>query len=127
MRTSARNDQAKRPLMICVLGLAVLAAAPARARAPDDLSDADERELATAARLPTILRVVGERNADLREAGERAGAADARAAAAGRRPDPELKGELWGVPLARPLAFDQSQTIMIGLRQSFPAWGSLDA
>jgi cobalt-zinc-cadmium efflux system outer membrane protein len=77
--------------------------------------------------LPTILRLVAQRNPELREAGERAEAADARAAAAGRRPDPELKGELWGVPVAQPLAFDKSQTIMIGLRQAFPAWGSLDA
>jgi len=46
---------------------------------------------------------------------------------AGALPDLELKGELWGVPLAHPLAFDMSNTIMIGLRQSFPAWGSLDA
>jgi outer membrane protein TolC len=42
-------------------------------------------------------------------------------------PDPELKGELWGVPLARPLSFRESDTIMLGMRQAFPAWGTLDA
>src|SRR4051812_545041 len=104
MRRAASNDCGKR-LWACVLGVAAVAAtAPARA-ADDLLSDADERELATVARLPTILRVVGQRNADLRELTERAHAADARAGAAARRPDPELKGELWGVPLARPLSF----------------------
>jgi outer membrane protein TolC len=86
-----------------------------------------DRAPASTARLTTILRVVGERNADLREATDRARAADARAGAVARLPDPELKGELWGVPLARPLSFRESNTIMIGLRQSFPAWGSLDA
>jgi outer membrane protein TolC len=100
------------------------------ALAADDaarLDAATERELAGETRLPTILRVIGARSPELREASERAGAADARASAAARLPDPELKGELWGVPLAHPVSFGEAQTIMLGLRQSFPAWGSLDA
>ena len=100
------------------------------ARAADDDAKVDtptDRELATQARLPTILRVIGERSPDLREASERMHAAEARTGAAARLPDPELKGELWGVPITHPLGFDQANTIMIGLRQSFPAWGSLDA
>jgi outer membrane protein TolC len=110
--------------------LAVVAtarAAPALAGEEATLDAATERELASEPRLPTILRVIGERSPDLREATLRAGAADARVGAAARLPDAELKGELWGVPLAHPVSFDQAQTIMIGLRQSFPAWGSLDA
>jgi outer membrane protein TolC len=100
------------------------------AYAADDgatLDAASERELASEARLTTILRVIGARNPDLREASERASAADAGVSASARLPDPELKGELWGVPLAHPVSFGDANTIMIGLRQSFPAWGSRDA
>ena len=109
---------------------AVMAGEITAARAADDgaaTATAFDNELATAPRLSTILRVIGERNPDLREASERARASEARTRAAARLPDPELKGELWGVPLSRPVGFDQANTIMIGLRQSFPAWGSLDA
>jgi cobalt-zinc-cadmium efflux system outer membrane protein len=108
--------------------VALASSAQARAEeAPPRPESAAERELASEARLATILRVVGERNADLQEAAERAGAADARVGAAARLPDPELKGELWGVPLAHPATLAEANTIMIGLRQSFPAWGSRDA
>jgi cobalt-zinc-cadmium efflux system outer membrane protein len=105
---------------------ALATSASARGAGADAEAPAD-RELATEARLPTILRVIGERSPDLREASERMRAAEAQIGATGRLPDPELKGELWGVPLTHPLGFDQANTIMIGLRQSFPAWGSLDA
>ena len=108
----------------------VMAAGIPSARAADDAvatATAVDNELATAPRLPTILRVIGERNPDLREVAERAHASEARTRAAARLPDPELKGELWGVPLSRPVGFDQANTVMLGLRQSFPAWGSLDA
>jgi len=102
--------------------------APARAAADDGKAEMPaDRELATEARLSTILRVIVERSPDLREASERMHAAEARTGASARLPDPELKSELWGVPLTHPLSFDQANTIMIGLRQSFPAWGSLDA
>lgn len=112
--------------VVAVVGVAQVG----RARAVDDGEKTDaaiERELTIQARLSTILRVIGARNPDLREASERASAAEARTAASRRLPDPELKGELWGVPLAHPVGFDRANTIMIGLRQSFPAWGSRDA
>ena len=114
------------------LALVALSAAgfSGRARAAADDGKADtavDRELATEARLSTILRVIGQRSPDLQEVSERMHAAEARTGASSRLPDPELKGELWGVPLTHPVSFDQAQTIMIGLRQSFPAWGSLDA
>ncbi len=109
------------------LSTAVLAGS-ARAAGDDGNTEAPaDRELATQARLSTILRVIGERSPDLREASERMRAAEARTGASARLPDPELKSEVWGVPLAHPLSFDRANTIMIGLRQSFPAWGSLDA
>ena len=87
----------------------------------------DEAELAGGARLETILRLALERNQDLAESQARASAAEARTQAASRLPDLELKYEQWGVPLSRPYALDQAQTLMLGLRQTFPAWGSLDA
>src|SRR6478609_1336339 len=87
----------------------------------------DESELARSARLETILRVALERNRDLAEAQSRARAAEARGQAASRLPDLEAKYEQWGVPLSRPYALDRADTLMLGVRQSFPAWGSLDA
>jgi len=90
-------------------------------------SSGDEAELARSARLETILRVALERNQDLAESQARASAAEARTQAASRLPDLELKYEQWGVPLSRPYALDQAQTLMLGVRQTFPAWGSLDA
>jgi outer membrane protein, heavy metal efflux system len=87
----------------------------------------DDAELARSARLETILRVALERNRDVAENQARARAAEARSQAASRLPDLEAKYEQWGVPLARPLALDRSDTVMVGLRQTFPAWGSLDA
>ena len=113
-----------------VLPMGAIGALAAPARAAPDGAKADTpagRELATEAKLSTILRVIGERSPDLREATLRMRAAEARTGASARLPDPELKGELWGVPLGHPGSFDQANTIMLGLRQSFPAWGSLDA
>jgi outer membrane protein TolC len=42
-------------------------------------------------------------------------------------PDLEFKYEQWGVPLSRPYALGEANTLMFGLRQSFPAPGTLDA
>ena len=91
------------------------------------LPAADQAELARSARLETILRVALERNRDLAESEARARAAEARSRAASRLPDLEAKYEQWGVPLARPYALNEANTIMLGVRQTFPAWGSLDA
>ncbi len=87
----------------------------------------DEAELARSARLETILRVALERNRDVAENLARARAAEARGRAASRLPDLEAKYEQWGVPLSRPYALDQANTLMVGVRQTFPAWGTLDA
>jgi outer membrane protein TolC len=88
---------------------------------------ADEAELARSAQLETIVRVALERNRGVAENQSRARAAEARREAAARLPDLELKYEQWGVPLARPFALDRADTLMLGVRQTFPAWGSLDA
>ena len=87
----------------------------------------DDAELARSARLETILRVALERNRDIAESEARAHASEARSRAATRLPDLEAKYEQWGVPLARPYALNQANTLMLGVRQTFPAWGTLDA
>jgi cobalt-zinc-cadmium efflux system outer membrane protein len=87
----------------------------------------DEGELARTARLETIVRVALERNPDLAENQARAHAAAARAEAASGLPDLEAKYEQWGVPLSKPYALDEAQMLMIGVRQTFPAWGSREA
>src|SRR6185436_19341638 len=87
----------------------------------------DQAELARSARLETIVRLALERNRDLAENQAQARAAAARSQAASRLPDLEAKYEQWGVPLARPYALNQANTLMFGVRQSFPAWGSLEA
>lgn len=106
---------------IVIASFAFLTALDARA------ASGDEAELARSARLETILRVALERNPDVAENQARARAADARSHAASRLPDLEAKYEQWGVPLARPYALNQANTLMLGLRQTFPAWGTLDA
>jgi cobalt-zinc-cadmium efflux system outer membrane protein len=99
----------------------------AQARADRPVPASDDAELARSARLETIVRVALDRNRDIAEDQARARAAAARSQAASRLPDAELKYEQWGVPLSRPYALDSAQTLMLGVRQTFPAWGSLDA
>jgi cobalt-zinc-cadmium efflux system outer membrane protein len=91
------------------------------------IAAADDAELERSARLETILRVALDRNRDVAENRARAAAAEARSQAASRLPDLEVKYEQWGVPLARPYALNEAQTLMLGVRQTFPAWGTLDA
>ncbi|HZL16705.1 MAG TPA: TolC family protein [Polyangia bacterium] len=88
---------------------------------------ADDAGLERTAHLQTILRVALDRNRDVAEDQARSAAAEARGRAASRLPDLELKYEQWGVPLSRPYALDSAQTLMLGVRQTFPAWGTLDA
>ena len=87
----------------------------------------DDAELARSARLETILRVALERNPDLAENQARARAAEARSHAASRLPDLEAKYEQWGVPLARPYALNEANTLMLGVRQTFPPGERCDA
>jgi outer membrane protein TolC len=101
--------------------LTSLTALPARAASGDDA------ELERSARLETILRVALARNPDVAENQARARAAEARSQGASRLPDLEAKYEQWGVPLMKPYALDEAQMLMLGVRQTFPAWGTLDA
>lgn len=91
------------------------------------LSASDDAELARTARLETITRIALERNRDVAENQARAQAAEMRSQAASRLPDLEAKYEQWGVPLSRPYDLSRADTLMVGVRQMFPAWGSLDA
>ncbi len=109
------------PLLLCP---ALAAAQPGPGRT--DLS-ADEAELAREARLETVLRVARALSPDLREARERAAAARERPGAASALPEPELQAQLWQQPLRRPFDADAGGMVMAGLRQSFPAPGTLSA
>lgn len=103
-------------------------AAPATRGSPDSrLAAADEAELGRTAHLDTILRLALERNPDLAEQRDRSRAAEARGDAATRLPDLEAKYEQWGVPLAHPVSLGRADTLMLGVRQTFPAWGTLAA
>ncbi len=97
-----------------------------RSRSSEKLA-ADDEALAAEARLEPILALALARNPDLSESAERVRARAQQAAAAGRLPDLELKYEQWAVPLARPWALDQAGMLMLGVRQMFPAPGSLAA
>lgn len=88
---------------------------------------ADEATLASAVRLDVVMRVVLARNADVVEQEARVRERLARIPPSGRLPDLELKYEQWGVPLARPYALHDADTLMLGVRQTFPAYGARDA
>lgn len=94
---------------------------------PDKAVEQAEAELQGEVRLASILRVALLRNADILELKERVHVAVDRVPAAGGLPDLELKYEQWGVPLQKPYALGDADTVMVGLRQTFPAPGSLDA
>jgi outer membrane protein TolC len=87
----------------------------------------DEASLSSEAKLEVVERLAVAHNPDLAEVRERVAAGLERGRSEGHWPDPELKSELWGQPLDHPVSFGQAETIMIGLRQTIPALGSVDA
>lgn len=84
-------------------------------------------DLEKEARLPRILRIALARHPGLLEAKERVKEQLARVSPSARLPDLELKYEQWGVPLGRPYALDEADSLMLGLRQTFPPPGVLRA
>ena len=92
--------------------------------APTRPSAADEVGLAAAARVEDIVRVVLAQSPELAEIESRVRSALERVPAAGALPDPELKAEQWATPLTRPYRLDQAETLMLGVRQSFPVPGT---
>jgi outer membrane protein TolC len=113
-----------------VLAFAVLAAKQAladpAARSPGDLRAA-EHSLAREARLEPILRLVLARNPELDEIRARTRSVRESSAAVSRLPDPEVEYRLWAQPIRRPLALGSAQMHMVGIRQAFPAPGTLGA
>lgn len=105
-----------------------LTALGARAEPSAETERLDERaldeRLRVEARLDWIAQYARVRSPALAESSARARAASERASAAGRLPDAELKYEQWAVPLARPYSLGRSDTLMLGLRQAFPAAGT---
>lgn len=104
-------------------GLACLLAAT-RATAAPEPPVARSEGLAQEARLPAILALVERHNPEVAEVDARVRAAAARARARGRLPSPDLKYEQWGVPLAQPYDLGRADMVMLGLRQTLPAWGA---
>jgi outer membrane protein TolC len=113
-----------RPTSVDDLERTLAGSAPLRGRAAD--ITAGEPVLATGT-VDAMVQHALVHNPDL--VAERARVAEqlARVSVVARRPDPELKYEQWGVPLVRPYALGEADTLMVGVRQSFPAPGSLDA
>jgi outer membrane protein TolC len=72
------------------------------------------------------LRAALERNPAARVSQQRARAMRAAAKAEGDLPPPEVMGQVWQVPLSDPAALN-TQMIMVGLTQNFPAPGTLSA
>jgi outer membrane protein TolC len=101
--------------LIGVLG-ATEAIADPQAPAPSDA------QLQTALDRHTVLRAALDRNPAARVSEKRARAMRAAAKAEGGLPAPEVMGQVWQVPFSKPTALD-SQMIMIGVTQSFPAPG----
>jgi outer membrane protein, heavy metal efflux system len=87
-------------------------------------ADPGEAALAREARLEVILPIALRSNPDLAERRARVAAARSLARLAGRLPETQLKYEQWGTPLARPLALPDSNAVMLGLSQTFPAPGT---
>jgi outer membrane protein, heavy metal efflux system len=86
----------------------------------------EDRSLASIT-LDEVLRAALAHSPELSEAQARTRAAREQAPALSRLPDPELEYQLWAQPLARPLALDEAQMHMVGVRQAFPAPGTLGA
>ncbi|MCL2447926.1 MAG: TolC family protein [Polyangiaceae bacterium] len=83
--------------------------------------------LAGAASRVAIIREALAKNPGLKAAADRVRAARSTSAAEGRLPDPELMFQIWQVPFEHPASFRDSQMIMAGVSQTFPAPGSLPA
>jgi len=111
------------------LDAGLAAADPASAPAAEVARPAGgaEADLSKQVDLDAATRIALARNPDIQEAVDRAGAAGARARAAGRLPDLAVQTQLWQQPLSTPLDFSKANMVMAGLRQTFPAPGSLSA
>jgi len=76
--------------------------------------------------LELLIKIATDRNPELKEMLARAKAGVQEVRRSGSLDDPMLKYEAWGIPINKPVAFNQDQTNMLGLRQNFPFPGNLD-
>jgi outer membrane protein, heavy metal efflux system len=106
----------KIPCLSCLPFLVAVAVAPP--------ASADVHDLDQETRLEAVLALALARNPDLAEDRARIASARTRATQAGRLPDLQLKYEQWGVPIQRPLRVDESNALMLGISQTFPAPGT---
>jgi outer membrane protein, heavy metal efflux system len=117
----ARNRRAAYLTFVSALRLASPPAAWA------EPPSAKEGELSGPLDRATLVNLTVRRNPSVRAAEQRARAVDLSADADGSLPAPELAAQVWQVPFSRPYALNDSQMIMVGVSQSFPAPGSLGA
>jgi cobalt-zinc-cadmium efflux system outer membrane protein len=106
--------------------LAVLAVTASAAAASPALPDPVDAELAQPVDRALVVRVAVARNRTIAAAMQRAHATGLAGRAEGALPPPEAMVQVWQVPVSRPYALD-SQMIMVGVSQSFPAPGSRGA
>jgi len=108
--------------LVLAIVLSTAFARPAGAEGPphdDDLARGIDRA--------AVIHEALARNPGLKAAAERVRAMRSMASAEGRLPDPEAMFQIWQVPFAHPVSFHDSQMIMAGVSQTFPAPGSLGA
>lgn len=86
-----------------------------------------ETGIVEAANLPSLLRIALARSPEIAEAKHRLRAAREGDPVGARLPDPEVEYQLWAQPLGRPYAIDEADMHMFGVRQAFPAPGTLGA
>ena len=75
----------------------------------------------------SVLRAAVTDHPSIEAGAERARAASLAAEAEGRLPPPETMFQIWQVPITRPYALADSQMIMFGVGQTFPAPGARGA
>lgn len=85
-----------------------------------------DAELAGPVGRTAIVHAAVARNPAVKAAEQKAHAVALSAQTEGRLPPPEVMGQVWQVPFSRPYALN-SQMIMVGVHQAFPAPGSLGA
>ena len=108
--------------MLVSASVLALAAATLPAAAQQDRTSELPEEL----ELSTVLQIALAKNPELAEAGARANAATALVDSAGRLPPLQFEYQLWAAPLARPYALNEAEMHMFGVKQTFPAFGSLE-
>jgi outer membrane protein, heavy metal efflux system len=101
------------------LALAGISLNARAAPAADDV----ERVLAETVRVRDLVQLALARNPDVGERRARSEAARARIDLAGRLPETALRYEQRGLPLSRPLSYQNAESVMVGVMQMLPPPG----